>query len=68
MAVEAFSEEWARLFKDEVNKSATYKAAAKADTGTGKADANGTTGKSDTSAKTESKESKPAAKGDNSTT
>jgi len=29
MAVAAFSDEWARQFKDEVNKSATYKSAAK---------------------------------------
>ena len=29
MAVEAFSDEWATRFKDEVNRSATYKSAAK---------------------------------------
>jgi len=29
MAVKAFSSEWAAAFKDEVNKSATYKSAAK---------------------------------------
>lgn len=29
MAVQAFSTEWASAFKDEVNKSSTYKAAAK---------------------------------------
>jgi putative sterol carrier protein len=29
MAVSAFSDEWARQFKDEVNKSSVYKAAAK---------------------------------------
>src|SRR2546423_4517872 len=29
MAVEAFSDEWARQFKDEVNKSSMYKSAAK---------------------------------------
>jgi putative FmdB family regulatory protein len=49
-------------------RSESYKAAAKADTGTAKADANGTTGKSDTSAKAESKDSKPAPKGDKSAT
>jgi len=49
-------------------RSESYKAAAKADTGTGKADTNGTAGKSDTSAKTESKESTPATKGDKSAT
>jgi len=30
MAVNAFSDEWARQFKDEVNKSSAYKAAARA--------------------------------------
>jgi putative FmdB family regulatory protein len=56
-------------------RSESYKAAAKADkgtatadTGTAKADANGTTGKSDTTVKAESKESKPAPKGDKSAT
>ena len=29
VAVEAFSSEWAQLFKDEVNKSAVYRQAAK---------------------------------------
>jgi putative sterol carrier protein len=29
MAIKAFSDEWARAFKDEVNKSAAYKAAGK---------------------------------------
>jgi putative sterol carrier protein len=29
VAVEAFSSEWAQLFKDEINKSAVYRAAAK---------------------------------------
>src|SRR5438477_11854739 len=29
MAVKAFSDEWAAAFKDEVNKSSTYKTAAK---------------------------------------
>jgi len=29
MAVKAFSDEWARLFQDEINKSSVYKSAAK---------------------------------------
>ena len=49
-------------------RSESYKAAAKAETGAGKAESNGTTGKSDTSASTESKGAKPATKSDKSAT